>query len=786
MKKFLFTLATLVAAVFAANASAPQMNLNTNEITLGAGQQQEVTIQLTAGLDDIMRGAQLQFVMYNPAGERIADKVILVKKYSRNTQWFGALTISKANDEGNPGNAVGTSNPFPAKYRALMSNASCNEFWYPEAQYIEWEMDAHTYPLDVLAFTVKVDAEDWADEYAILRAECNPKAMEQEGEDEYPLKATMVNGSFVYEDGFMELKINNADYEAPGPQTEPLTGTITIGGEDNNYVVPITVNVNGTYDLVVTVAKDGGDPYEVTPDADGNITLGVAPEYGTYVINATATGNGDYEGTVEAEAKTINIDQPKLDDPDIDFQAGETGLTIIVDGATRYEVWVDGVNMGEINFVEKTWAEQEVVVKAWNEATGYIAGYAEDNTTVAAKDNMDLTGHVVFGAVDQETGKVHVTYTGEEEVTITVTCTEVREVLALDENNDVQLPHYGKFNLVGEAKATHYNTLTEEAVEREWLEPETTTTAPDINAGVNEETHTFDIVATGANADDAVTLYVTWYDGEGTAHNETVTGTGSASFSLPQTEDVQYVSYWASALNPADDNAGVNNGAQYVEVPAYVPTPENKDFQGTVTVSVDDQGNVTAVYNPAEGEDVTPTIVCDPNKLNEYGENIPVNVTVSAPGYNDRTYPETVNYPAPTLPQTAAPTFQQRAELGVVGQWITITETEPSTIYYRFAVDGEAYTEWMEYTGEIPFTTPGTYTIQAYAIAPNKSASTEITLEFVVSKYPTSIEELMSAKDVAGVHYYNLAGQQMKEINGFTIVVVSYTDGSSVAMKVMK
>ena len=620
---------------------------------------------------------------------------------------------------------------------------------------------------------------------------------------------------------------------------------------------------NATYDLVVTYTPEGGEAVTVTPDENGNITL---PGYGTYVINAVATGTGDYEGTVEAEPKTITIEQPVAPEPVITFATaadggvdisvepctsyevivdgvnvgmvdhvapiydatqtvvvnatnapdgyvpatatdnttvaakpyapavnpvitfneGDNGLTITVDPYTSYEVIVDGVNKGEINYVDKTWEAQVVVVNAVNEPQYQEKGEASETYNLPALANMDLLGHVVFGAVDQETGKVHVTYTGEEEVTITVTCTEVREVLPLDENNDVQLPHYGKFNLVGEAKAPHYNTLTEDAVEREWLEPETTTTAPDINAGVNEETHTFDIVATGANADDAVTLYVTWYDGEGTAHNETVTGTGSASFSLPQTEDVQYVSYWASALNPADDNAGVNNGAQYVEVPAYVPTPENKDFQGTVTVSVDDQGNVTAVYNPAEGEDVTPTIVCDPNKLTQYGENIPVEVTVSAPGYNDRTYNETVDYPEPTLPQTAAPTFQQRAELGEIGQWITITETEPSTIYYRYAVNGEEYTDWMEYTGEIAFTTPGTYAIQAYAIAPNKSASTEITLEFVVSKYPTSIEELMSAKDVAGVHYYNLAGQQMKEINGFTIVVVSYTDGSSVAMKVMK
>ena len=50
------------------------------------------------------------------------------------------------------------------------------------------------------------------------------------------------------------------------------------------------------------------------------------------------------------------------------------------------------------------------------------------------------------------------------------------------------------------------------------------------------------------------------------------------------------------------------------------------------------------------------------------------------------------------------------------------------------------------------------------------------------------IEELIndSNKVVAGVRYYNIMGQEMKEANGLTIVVTTYTDGSSNAIKVMK
>ena len=50
------------------------------------------------------------------------------------------------------------------------------------------------------------------------------------------------------------------------------------------------------------------------------------------------------------------------------------------------------------------------------------------------------------------------------------------------------------------------------------------------------------------------------------------------------------------------------------------------------------------------------------------------------------------------------------------------------------------------------------------------------------------IEELINDTDkvVAGVRYYNIMGQEMKEVNGLTIIVTTYTDGSSKAIKVMK
>ena len=50
------------------------------------------------------------------------------------------------------------------------------------------------------------------------------------------------------------------------------------------------------------------------------------------------------------------------------------------------------------------------------------------------------------------------------------------------------------------------------------------------------------------------------------------------------------------------------------------------------------------------------------------------------------------------------------------------------------------------------------------------------------------VEELINDtnKVVAGVRYYNIMGQEMKEANGITIVVTTYTDGSHSAAKMIK
>ena len=71
-----------------------------------------------------------------------------------------------------------------------------------------------------------------------------------------------------------------------------------------------------------------------------------------------------------------------------------------------------------------------------------------------------------------------------------------------------------------------------------------------------------------------------------------------------------------------------------------------------------------------------------------------------------------------------------------------------------------------------------------YTVDGVKNASDIVYLE--VFDKPTSVNELNAGKDVAGVRYFNMAGQEVAQPSGMTIQVTTYTDGTTSAVKVMK
>ena len=56
----------------------------------------------------------------------------------------------------------------------------------------------------------------------------------------------------------------------------------------------------------------------------------------------------------------------------------------------------------------------------------------------------------------------------------------------------------------------------------------------------------------------------------------------------------------------------------------------------------------------------------------------------------------------------------------------------------------------------------------------------------VPAKTPTGINEVEGNKAITSVRYFNMVGQEVQEAEGLTVVVTTYSDGSTTAVKVMK
>ena len=86
-------------------------------------------------------------------------------------------------------------------------------------------------------------------------------------------------------------------------------------------------------------------------------------------------------------------------------------------------------------------------------------------------------------------------------------------------------------------------------------------------------------------------------------------------------------------------------------------------------------------------------------------------------------------------------------------QW----SADPDTDYIAFSIGMNAKGEWGP-LARVDFRTPGS----------------------------TGIDEVNGGKTVAGVKYFNMAGQEMSEAHGICIAVTTYTGGTPSAVKVMK
>ena len=204
--------------------------------------------------------------------------------------------------------------------------------------------------------------------------------------------------------------------------------------------------------------------------------------------------------------------------------------------------------------------------------------------------------------------------------------------------------------------------------------------------------------------------------------------------------------------------------------------------------------------------------VVDPQPLklprNEYSETstgytVTVHATTQQQGeqgqYTQTDTPYEVEVPNKAKPddpqpteKTPQPTFHGSTTDGIHAYFMEISDINANAvIYYQVYKDGvlvtdETHTDgWFVYDGKLSFTENGSYRIVAYAVAPGMLPSDTIATEFNVSP-TTGLVDVMNGKTVSNVRYFNMAGQEMQEANGMTIVVTTYTDGTTSAVKVMK
>jgi len=524
----------------------------------------------------------------------------------------------------------------------------------------------------------------------------------------------------------------------PSSGRDTRGGTVKEGGEENVPFVKETV-----------VTVEGAGPVEPQTLA-GEIVIGEPTEDGYVAITYT----GDEDVTIK----------------------------VMIDGI--YVPMTDGmVFLG-------AYGESEITVEV--SAEGYETLTATKVVTWAEPVLLDLTGQIVVSEPTED-GIVTVTYTGNEDVTITVNGETY-------EGGDIQLVE-GTNELVVVVEAAGYNPM-QEIFSIEWtapvvledLEGQVIVSEPDENGFVTvtytgnedvtiyvngepyedgvqlndgENTLVITVEAAGYNTL-TETVVVTWtapeppyetpapevtVDVQETQVVITATGEGEVvlyvngqpvenPYTIARTEEVQFVTVYATAQRDADAIAGISE-SMYVEIPELEGvTPQDPHMTGYWLVEVN-----------AEGEKIYTELIVGQN--GDY-----VNV-------DDVTYPE----------------FYEVAS-------------------FYFLINGEAYganedmTEAFLGDADQNPLTPGenryfvgvgySYTFGVHLIFDQNTMEFMGYSAYVAKGGPVDVDEINAGKAVAGVRYFNMAGQEMQEANGMTIVVTTYTDGTTSAVKVMK
>ena len=725
MKKLLFTLCAVLAGLTVSAQSISFVyvddegtTLANNEVTVTPGVDKIVHVKITA-MDTQISGLQFQYVMRDKDGVAHNEEWANVNIPSQKPA--GATARARIRPEG-MSTIVG--NPFtnvmgktedeleePA-YRVVSANTTYNLCWVTDQQIALSAVRAaehdNSIQLDELPdfgfedamfqlgnvynFTIRT-SETWDEEYATLDMD--------DAYSKFSIHAS-VGGGNVQPNGALDLKIKNANWQAP---LEDLTGTVTFTVDEETGKV--SVNYSGDEDVDIKVMYNGEEvemPYQLTSGAEPiKLTYEVTAEgYNPLTGESqdlswtepapaqtdkpTMRDYADVAGTVYVEAKGNEGEHIILNGPNGETVEGTTVATATVtyDPYVGYTGTWTATAQAEGHPVSET-ATYTVTIDALNppiiaepEIT-FVPTLTDDGTQVAYVE-VNITNYTSYTINGQRTivRRINANYEAEQEIVV----------------NAVNAPIENHPEFKAEATATYtLNKLNKKAVPAPEVTPQT--------------------------GDDAVTLNITWPESDGT-HVIKVNGEESTETSFPR-QDADYNVTLDIYVTEGPTCAESTHYTQTITIPKKVTTPTEQTGSPVFVNSPYTKPNVNAYFAQLEN---------------------------SEPG---------------------------------------------ATIYYQVTDPDGNTTGWLEYTpgqeiacyGANGGGKDGNYTIEAYAVVTGKDPSKHISLSFQVGP-TTGIDELIGGKAIANVRYFNMAGQEMQEANGMTIVVTTYTDGTTSAVKVMK
>ena len=415
---------------------------------------------------------------------------------------------------------------------------------------------------------------------------------------------------------------------------------------------------------------------------------------------------------------------------------------------------------------------------------------------------QDLTGQIVIGDPTED-GYVAISYTGDEDVTITVLLDGVPVELV---DGKIFLGAYGQAEITVQVTAEGYNPLEASKIVV-WEEPvtppadlegEITVSAPDENGYVEiGYTGTEDVTVTVTINGEVVEAPYQLAEGENTI---VVTVEGEGYNTMTET----FVVVWTAPQPPTPEKT-------------EAPVIEYELTEDAVIVTATGDGEVilycdgVEVENPytiARGETEATYVFTATAQAEDLEISDITTLVVTVPAIGGSEDPHMEGYWLVMIDKNGEPVWYQMF-IGDNGDYTTTValdyvtyggynyETgERPAIDYYFVIDGVVYgapeaevatvlgtaLDNPLVEGEGYYTLPVGYNYNM-GVAINPDGDFYV---YAAQAGYVGVDELNANKTVAGVRYFNLAGQEMQEANGMTIVVTTYTDGTTSAVKVMK